>query len=58
MNERISVDPNICSEKPCIKGTRILVRNILGMIAGGYDTERVLAAYPELTAEDVAAALD
>jgi uncharacterized protein (DUF433 family) len=58
MNDRISVDPTICSGKPCIKGTRILVRNILGMIAGGYSIERVLAAYPELTAEDVAAGLD
>jgi uncharacterized protein (DUF433 family) len=53
MNDRISVDPTICSGKPCIKGTRILVRNILGMIAGGYSIERVLTAYPELTAEDV-----
>ena len=35
MEERISVDPNICSGKPCIRGTRIMVKNILGMLAGG-----------------------
>lgn len=60
MNDRISVAPDtdICGGKPCIKGTRILVTNVLGMIAGGYDVQRVMISYPELTAEDVAAALD
>lgn len=58
MEDRISVDPQVCSGKPCIRGTRIMVKNILGMIAGGYTIERVLAAYPELTREDVEAALE
>jgi len=49
MEDRISVDPGICSGKPRIRGTRIMVKNILGMIAGGYTIERVLEAYPELT---------
>ncbi len=57
-DDRISVDPRICAGKPCIRGTRILVTNILGMIAGGYSIEKVLGAYPELTREDVAAALE
>jgi len=35
-----------------------MVRNILGMFAGGYSIERILEAYPELTREDVQAALD
>lgn len=48
----------VCSGKPCIKGTRIMVRNILGMITGGYTVERVLAEYPSITREDVAAALE
>jgi uncharacterized protein (DUF433 family) len=56
--DRISIDPAVCSGKPCIKGTRIMVRNILGMIAGGYRVERVLAEYPSITREDVAAALE
>ncbi len=58
MESRISVDPQICSGKPCIRGTRIMVKNILGMIAGGYSIERVLEAYPELTRDDVTEALD
>lgn len=58
MEDRISVDPGVCSGKPCIRGTRIMVKNILGMIAGGYTIENVLGAYPELTREDVVEALD
>jgi len=58
MLERITVDPNVCSGKPCIKGTRIMVKNILGMLAGGYTSERILSASPELTQEDIAAALE
>lgn len=58
MDSRISADPQVCSGKPCIRGTRIMVSNILGMIAGGYTMERVLQAYPELTREDIVAALD
>lgn len=58
IEERIVVDPKICSGKPCIRGTRIMVKNILGMIAGGYTIERILEAYPELTRDDIAAALE
>ena len=58
MPDRITVDPEICAGKPCIRGTRIMVTNILGMLAGGYSTERVLEAYPELGMEDVSAALE
>lgn len=58
MNERIVTDPAVCSGKPVIRGTRIMVKNVLGMIAGGYTVERVVAAYPELSREDVSAALE
>ncbi len=58
MKDRIMVDPQICSGKPVIRGTRIMVKNILGMVAGGYTAERILQAYPELTKEDVSAALE
>lgn len=58
MDTDIVVDPNICSGKPVIRGTRIMVRNILGMVAGGYTVERIIAAYPELTPEQVQAALE
>ena len=55
---RIVSDPNVCAGKPTIRGTRIMVRNVLSMLRGGYDIERVLLAYPELTREDVEACLD
>lgn len=56
--ERIAVDPGVCSGKPVIRGTRVMVRNILGMVAGGYTVERILESYPELSREDVQAALE
>ena len=56
--ERIVVDTDICSGKPCIRGTRIMVTNILGMMAGGYGIERVLESYPQLSGADVSAALE
>jgi len=58
MTEFIVVDPKICSGKPVIRGTRIMVKNILGMLAGGYTLDQVLTAYPELTREMVQAALE
>ncbi len=58
MNQWIVVDPEICAGKPTIKGTRIMVKNILGMMAGGYTIEKILAAYPELTQEMIQAALE
>jgi len=56
--DRIDVNPEICSGKPVIRGTRILVSNILGMVAGGYSADRILEAYPELTGEDITSALE
>ena len=55
--ERISIDPNVCHGKPCIKGTRIMVWIIVDYLANGDSFEEVLAAYPSLTREDVQAAL-
>lgn len=57
MNELITVNPDICTGKPVIRGTRIMVKNILGLIAGGYTLDQVIQAYPELTREMVDAAL-
>ena len=58
MKDRIVIDPQICSGKPVIRGTRIMVKNILGMVAGGCTAERIVQAYPEITKEDVSAALE
>ncbi len=55
--ERISIDPNVCFGKPCIRGTRIWVSLILDFLANGMATEEILAEYPQLAAEDVRAAI-
>lgn len=57
MTNRVVSDPTICGGKPTIRGTRILVRTLVGMAEGGYTVNQILAAYPELTEEDVQAAL-
>ena len=44
--DRIEVNPAICSGKPVIRGTRIMVSNILGMVAGGYAVDRILYSVP------------
>jgi len=56
--DRIVIDKNICHGKPCIKGTRIMVTNILSLVAGGYDIPKIVAYYPELNEEDVKAAIE
>ena len=58
INGRIVIDPEVCSGKPVVEGTRIMVRNVLGIVAGGGAMKEVIETYPELTAEDVAAALE
>jgi len=55
--KRISIDPNICFGKPCIRGTRLWVSLILDFLASGATMEELLAEYPQLTMEDIQAAL-
>jgi len=55
--KRISLDPNVMGGKPCIRGTRITVGLVVGLIAAGRTIDEVLAAYPDLTRDDVTAAL-
>ena len=54
---RISIDPNVCFGKPCIKGTRIWVSLILDFLATGMSIKDILIEYPQLTEIDVRAAL-
>ena len=54
---RISVDPNVCFGRPCIRGTRIWVSLILENLAEGVSEADLLNAYPQLKPEDVRAAL-
>jgi len=55
--ERISIDPNICFGKPCVRGTRIWVSLILDWLAAGSTSEEILSNYPQLTREDILAAI-
>jgi uncharacterized protein (DUF433 family) len=55
--QRISIDPNICFGKPCIKGHRIWVSLILDLLAAGATIEEILDQYPQLTREDVLACI-
>ena len=54
---RISIDPNVCFGKPCIRGTRIWVSLIVANLAEGITEAELLTAYPQLTIEDIRAAL-
>jgi len=55
--DRISIDPNVCFGKPCIRGTRIWVSLVLDFLASGMTTEEILEDYPQLTRDDVLAAI-
>jgi uncharacterized protein (DUF433 family) len=54
---RITFNPNVMGGKPCIRGMRITVGAIVGLVAAGYDTPAILKAYPLLEKEDIAEAL-
>jgi len=54
---RITSDPEICGGRPCIKGTRMRVADIVEAIAHGATPEELLADFDYLTADDIAAAL-
>lgn len=55
---RISTDSNICHGQACIRGTRIPVHQIVGMLANGDTFESLLIAYPTITKEDISACLE
>jgi uncharacterized protein (DUF433 family) len=55
--ERITIDPEICGGKPCIKGTRIWVSLVLDLLSDGMAEAELLIEYPQLAHEDVLAAI-
>ena len=55
--DRIGVDPAIRFGKPCVRGTRISVGDVLGYLAGGMSEAQILADFPQLTGDDVRACL-
>ncbi|MBU1191594.1 MAG: DUF433 domain-containing protein [Gammaproteobacteria bacterium] len=56
--DRITVDPEVCGGRPCIRGLRIRVKDILDMLADGATSEDILRDYPYLEAADIAATLE
>lgn len=54
---RITVDPEQCGGRPCIRGMRVRVIDVLEWLAAGETPEQILAAYPYLEREDISAAL-
>lgn len=57
VDSRIAIDPAIRSGKPIIRGTRIAVTDILEYLAGGMSESQILADFPDLTEDDIRAAL-
>lgn len=57
MHDRIELNPMVCHGKPVIKGTRVMVSTILGTLSARDSVEMILEDYPNLTREDITAAL-
>ena len=55
--DRITLDPAVMGGKPCLRGLRVTVGTIVGLIASGRTAEEILAAYPYLEREDIQQAL-
>lgn len=55
--QRITVDPEVCGGKPCIRGMRFPVSRLLGLLAAGETHESILDSYPYLEPEDIQEAL-
>jgi uncharacterized protein (DUF433 family) len=55
--DRITLDPHVMGGKPCIRGMRVTVGLIVGLVAAGHSREEILEAYPYLEVEDIDQAL-
>ncbi len=55
---RITIDPQLCGGRPCIRHMRIRVKDILDLLAAGASTEEILEDYPYLEADDIKASLE
>ena len=54
---RITLDPNVMGGKPCIRGLRVTVGTVVGLLAAGRSAQEILAAYPYLEPDDITQAL-
>jgi uncharacterized protein (DUF433 family) len=55
--ERITIDPAQCGGRPCVRGMRIRVKDVLDMLAEGASQEEILSDFPDLEAEDIRACI-
>lgn len=55
---RITVDPEQCGGRPCLRGLRVRVKDVLDLLAAGASREEILEDYPYLEADDITAALE
>jgi uncharacterized protein (DUF433 family) len=55
--ERITVEPNVCHGKACIRGTRVMVSVVLDNLAAGLSAKEIVRSYPSLHPDDVSAAM-
>ncbi len=58
MNDAITIDPEVCNGRPCVRGKRIAVQSVLEFLAAGDSVDEILQSYPVLTRDDVQACLD
>jgi uncharacterized protein (DUF433 family) len=56
--ERITVDPAVMGGRPCVRGLRVTVGTVVGLVATGRTNDEILALYPYLEADDIRAALE
>jgi uncharacterized protein (DUF433 family) len=56
--ERITVDPLVCGGRPCVRGLRFRVKDVLDLLAAGATHDEILADYPYLQPEDITAVLE
>lgn len=57
LHERITHDPSVMGGRPCIRGLRVTVGTIVGLLASGHDEQHILGLYPYLERDDIMAAL-
>ncbi len=55
---RITIDPDVMGGKPCIRGLRVTVGTVVGLVASGHSRGEILQLYPYLEAEDIPQALE
>lgn len=56
-HERITINPNQCGGRPCVRGMRIRVKDVMDMLAGGASQQEILSDLPDLQAEDIRACI-